>query len=230
MLYIIMHNSCEDGQTLIHWAESKNIPVCRVRLYAGDKLPVLCAKDRVALMGGWMSVGDIAEYPWLVAEKEWLSRVLEAEIPVLGICLGAQLLTEVLGGDVVRGGAPEIGFIRIVQDPSQTDDTLLRGLPEEFMAFQWHNDECRLPAGMRPLASSASCGCQAFRAGERSLGIQFHLDYYEEKIRYNLANFYPAVPAEKGTIQPYAEIIDNIRFIDRTGEYLRTVLEEIWLD
>ena len=111
MLYVVMHSSCEDGQTLLEWAEEENMPACRVRLYAGEELPVLATGDRVVLMGGWMSVTEVEEYPWLLLEKEWLAGVLaEDKIPVLGICLGAQLMTEVLGGTVVVKGRRRSGL------------------------------------------------------------------------------------------------------------------------
>src|SRR5262249_31930304 len=103
--------------------------------------------------------------------------------PVLGICLGSQLLAAALGAEVAPAGHKEIGFYRVRLLPAAREDGLLSGAPESFVAFHWHGDAFALPSGAVPLASTTLTPVQAFRSGARAWGIQFHLEVDEEVLR-----------------------------------------------
>ena len=142
-----------------------------VEATAGDPLPPHEEVDGVVSMGGPMGAGDVEEHPALAAEREWLAGAVERQIPVLGICLGAQLLAMALGAGVRRGERPEIGFAGVeVKDP---DDPILGGLAPEATVLHWHADVFDLPEGARSLASSAATEHQAFRLGN-AWGVLFH--------------------------------------------------------
>jgi GMP synthase (glutamine-hydrolysing) len=138
---------------------------------AGQPLP---SHDEVAgavFMGGPMNADEVERFPALAAEREWLAEAVERGMPVLGICLGAQLLARALGTEVRPGEAPEIGFAPVeVTDP---DDPLLGGLAPRAEVLHWHGDVFDLPAGAQHLASSERTACQAFRAGN-AWGVLFH--------------------------------------------------------
>lgn len=138
---------------------------------AGQPLP---SHDEVAgavFMGGPMNVDEVERHPALAAEHEWLAEAVERGMPVLGICLGAQLLARALGAEVRSGEAPEIGFAPVeVSDP---DDPLLGGLAPRTEVLHWHGDVFDLPPGAEQLASSDRTDCQAFRAGN-AWGVLFH--------------------------------------------------------
>jgi GMP synthase (glutamine-hydrolysing) len=142
-----------------------------VKPLAGHALP---GHDEVAgalVMGGPMNVDEVERFPALAAEREWLAAAVERGMPVLGICLGAQLLARALGAEVRAGEAPEIGFAPVeVSDP---DDPLLGGLAPRTDVLHWHGDVFGLPAGAQHLASSERTECQAFRAGN-AWGVLFH--------------------------------------------------------
>jgi GMP synthase (glutamine-hydrolysing) len=142
-----------------------------VKPLAGQVLP---AHDEVAgaiFMGGPMNVDEVKRYPALAAEREWLAEAVERGLPVLGICLGAQLLARALGAEVRAGEEPEIGFAPVeVTDP---DDPLLGGLAPRTEVLHWHSDVFDLPPGAKHLASSERTACQAFRAGN-AWGVLFH--------------------------------------------------------
>lgn len=142
-----------------------------VKPLAGQPLP---AHDEVAgavFMGGPMNVDEVERFPALATEREWLAEAVERGMPVLGICLGAQLLARALGAEVRPGAAPEIGFAPVeVTDP---DDPVLGGLAPRTEVLHWHGDVFDLPDGARHLASSERTACQAFRAGN-AWGVLFH--------------------------------------------------------
>jgi GMP synthase-like glutamine amidotransferase len=127
----------------------------------------------VISLGGPQNVDE--SHPWMERELAFLRRAHEAMLPVLGICLGCQLIAKALGGRVERMESPEVGMMPVkVTVPGQTD-TLMAGLPWTHMQFQSHG--CQVvepPAGASVLASSERCRVQVFRCGMRTVGIQFH--------------------------------------------------------
>jgi GMP synthase-like glutamine amidotransferase len=129
--------------------------------------------DGIVVFGGGMNVGDQERLPWLTGEIELLRDALAADLPVLAICLGAQLLAAAAGGEVHRIDPPEIGWLDVERLPAGDDDPVAGALPERFTAFQWHSYACRLPAGAVELARSPACP-QAFVLGGRAWGVQFH--------------------------------------------------------
>jgi GMP synthase-like glutamine amidotransferase len=129
--------------------------------------------EATLVFGGAMNVHEEEANPWLVEEKALLRKLLATEVPVLGVCLGAQLVADAAGGRVGRASEPEIGWHEV--ERSDTRDPVIGPLPERFLAFQWHSFEFELPPGATALARSPVC-LQAFRAGERTWGIQFHAE------------------------------------------------------
>ncbi len=167
--------------TLIHasWERShrirdafeEGVEVLEVEALAGDPLPSHDGISGVVAMGGPMGVDEVERYPALAAEREWLAEALRREMPILGICLGAQLLARALGAEVRPGERPEIGFAHIdVHDPT---DPIVGGLAPRADVLHWHGDVFDLPEGARSLASSAVTEHQAFRVGN-AWGVLFH--------------------------------------------------------
>lgn len=138
---------------------------------AAEPLPRHDEVDGVVAMGGPMNVDDHEGYPALATEREWLAEAVRRDMPVLGVCLGAQLLARALGAEVRPAERPEIGFATIeVSDPH---DPIVGALAPSTPVFQWHGDVFDLPEGARSLASSAQTECQAFRYGQ-AWGLLFH--------------------------------------------------------
>jgi GMP synthase (glutamine-hydrolysing) len=132
------------------------------------------------VMGGPMSVND--PLPWLRQEERYLVQAISSGVPVLGICLGAQLLAKSLGSRVYPMGHKEIGWYSIRFTEAAAADPLFEGLPREEIVFEWHGDTFDLPAGAEKLAESDLCGNQAFRCGTNLYGLQFHPEVTPEII------------------------------------------------
>ncbi len=131
--------------------------------------------DGLIVLGGPMMVTDRHRLPHLNTEIAALKSALVADMPVLGICLGAQLLAHTLGAQVAALKQPEIGWYPLQPTAHAAADPVLKGLTDPAPIFQWHGQGFSLPPGAQHLASSAQCPCQAFRLG-RAYGFQFHLE------------------------------------------------------
>jgi len=151
--------------------------------------PSLDGYDGVMVFGGAMNVDQEERHHWLRPEKELLREVLDRGLPLLGVCLGSQLLAEAAGAEPRRAREPEIGWHELELLPEASDDPLLAGLPERLEAFSWHSYEAPLPPGAMPLACSPVC-LQAFRLdGQPAWGLQFHAEVTEETVRDWLADY-----------------------------------------
>ena len=149
----------------------------------GDPLPAPPGEfDAIAVFGGGMNVRDADRLPWMRAEIELLRDALQQHVPVLGVCLGAQLLASAAGAEVRRSLSPEIGWFDIARTAAGENDPLLGRLPARFLAYEWHSYSFALPARAVELARSAACP-QAFRLGERTWGVQFHPEVVPEIVR-----------------------------------------------
>lgn len=133
----------------------------------------------VITLGGGMHADQEESHPWLVEEKRLLRRAIELDVPVLGICLGAQLLAEAAGVSVRRSSVPEIGWYEVETTEYARTDPLLAPVAPRFRALEWHSYEFPLPSAAVPLAESATC-LQAYRLGHHAWGIQFHAEVTTE--------------------------------------------------
>jgi GMP synthase (glutamine-hydrolysing) len=169
-LLILIHASWERPHRIRH-AFGPAVVVHEVEALAGDPLPAHEEIDGVVAMGGPMNVDDLERHPELEAEREWLAEAVARRIPVLGICLGAQLLARALGAEVRPGERPEIGFAHV--DVHDSADPIVGHLAPRSDVLHWHGDVFDLPEGARSLASSAVTEHQAFRYGN-AWGVLFH--------------------------------------------------------
>ncbi len=130
----------------------------------------------LVVLGGPMNVDEHAQHPHLAVEVQLIGQAIEQGIPVLGICLGAQLIAKTLGAPVFANGAQEIGWHEVSPLPAAKEDPLFHDFGVGEKIFQWHRDAFALPAGAVPLATSQTCQHQAFRYGSSVYGFQFHLE------------------------------------------------------
>ncbi len=172
--HYLQHVPFEGLGSMESWLESAGYSITSTKLFESTSFPDLDEVDLVVAMGGPMSVNDEAEYPWLVPEKEFIRVAIEQGKPVLGVCLGAQLIASAMGAKVYKNAEKEIGWFP-VQGVSH-DSASLFSFPVSTKVFHWHGETFDLPSGARLLASSEGCVNQAFQLGACVIGLQFHLE------------------------------------------------------
>lgn len=145
-------------------------------------LPDPSAYAAIIALGGSQHVYAEQEYPYLIQEKAWLRTIVSRDIPYLGICLGGQLLADVLGGQVRQHIMTEIGFFDVQLTPQGQRDPLFNGLPGYQKVFHWHEDTFDLPASALLLATSTNTENQAFRHGQCAYGLQYHIELDEDTL------------------------------------------------
>ena len=133
------------------------------------------AYDAVIALGGEVDPDQDLDHPWLATERRQLEQLLRTRVPVLGVCLGAQLLAQAAGGTAGRTPNPEIGWCEVRAGDAAADDPLIGPLRPRFAALEWHGFEFSLPPRAKALAHSDDC-LQAFRLGGAAWGIQFHAE------------------------------------------------------
>jgi len=177
---VLQHINIEHPGIFLDFMKKDKIHIDTVELDEGEKIPKLDSYDAMIVMGGPMDTWQEEAHPWLKAEKEEIHKFVSVmKKPFLGLCLGAQLLSEVVGGKVRKMKTPEIG----VMDISITNtSSIFSGMNKNLKVLQWHSYEvCDLPQSTNLLASSPLCGVQAFSFGN-SFGLQFHVEQTNETV------------------------------------------------
>ncbi len=166
--------------------------------------PSLEGHDGLVILGGPMHVSETEQHPHLLYEIKMIEEAIRKDLPILGICLGAQLIAKTLGAKVQINQEREIGWHRLELKKEATEDAVLRHFKNKENVFQWHRDTFDIPKGAVHLASSAICENQAFRYGEKVYGFQFHLEVDEMMIERWLKVPYhqEALEAVKAKVSP----------------------------
>jgi len=211
-IHILQHVPFEGPGSIENWAISNGHTITTTRLYAGDQLPTLDRFEMLVIMGGPMSVHDDFEHVWIKAEKWFIRQVIDAGTPILGICLGAQLIATVLGADVAPGEHKEIGWFPIILDNEFADSDFGQHLPRQVSVFHWHGETFTLPSGAKRIASSEACENQGFIYEDRIVALQFHLETTQLTAESIIANSREEL-VEAPYIQSEEEMLsDPLRF------------------
>jgi len=186
-------------------------------LFAGEKVPQeedLLAFDGVVIMGGPMSANDAEKLEFIRDELAMIPQALELKIPLLGVCLGSQLIAKALKGKVSPGKQKEIGWYPMQLTPSADKDKVLGGLGSPVFIFQWHGETFELPSGAVHLAKSSLYPHQAFRYTDRVYGLQFHCEMTDSMIREWV---------EKGQSEIEDAGLNAVKILEDTPKYLPTL-------
>ncbi len=212
MILFIKHIDIEGPGTLGEYFQRKGKPFDTIDLGEGEKLPAsLDRYDAIVSLGGPMNVYEEDKYPFLKDEDVLIKKVLQAQIPFLGICLGSQLLAKASGARVKKSPRQEIGFFDIELSHQGQDDPLFKNLGNTVHVFQWHEDMFEIPSSGQLLASSKECPHQVLKVGKNAYGLQFHVEITDKSIEEWSKEYLksgPAVPFQKqmgGMLKHYQE-------------------------
>lgn len=205
-IHSLQHVPFEDIGSMTDDFRTRNFPVTTTHWYRGDGAPDLGSFDALIVMGGPMGIYDEAIHPWLAEEKILIKEAIAAGKIVLGICLGAQLIADVLGGKVTRNAHKEIGWLPIAINADAATHPIAQVFARNPNVFHWHGDTFALPPGAVHLASSEGCANQAYAYRDQVFGFQFHLE---------------TTPASaRALIEHCAEDIDGSRYTQSAQEIL----------
>lgn len=187
---VVQHEEPE-GPALVGAALARaGVAIDVVRIDLGRPLPVDLARRRgLVILGGPMSASSDDGFPTRGAEVALAVDAIERGVPMLGICLGAQVLAVAAGSTIRPAEHPEIGWGTVRVEPGASGDPLFDGITGELAVLHWHEDTFDLPAGAVHLASSNACPSQAFRAGPSAWGLQFHLEVDRAAVERFVASF-----------------------------------------
>lgn len=205
---IFRHSVTEGPGYFATYLHAKNIPWQIVRLDAGEPVPTdLSAWSGIVLMGGPMSVNDAV--PWIPEVLAAINKAVDADIPVLGHCLGGQLMSKALGGTVTRNAVKEIGWGPVaVEDNAHARRWF--GTTREFLSFHWHGETFTIPQGAERLATSPFCANQAFAVGKH-LGLQCHVEMTPGLVRAWCEDWGKEVTAKAGpSVQTPAQMEERL--------------------
>lgn len=221
-IHYLQHVAFEDLGCIAEWAFKNGHQLTSTKFFEHSHLPMLPDFDLLIVLGGSMSIYDEDDYPWLKVEKAFIKNAINAGKKVLGICLGAQLIADVLDAKVFPNTEKEIGWFQIQKGNSKTN--ILRDFPTEFTVLHWHGDTFEIPVNAIKLFSSEACKNQGFLLGNNILGLQFHFEVTEKSLHLMIENGMLEFIAGK-YVQTKETILSNSNFIIENNKRMFQLLD-----
>ena len=213
---VLQHIGCEDLGTIEQAMIHRGISYRYVRLFDGDPLPEdIKNYSGLIILGGPMNVYEEDVYPYLKDEDILIKEAVKRRIPVLGICLGGQLIAKATGAKVNKGTKKEIGWYDLLLTPGGKADKVFKNSPERLTVFQWHGDTFDIPSDATLLAGSVLFPNQAFRIGDNIYGLQFHLEVTQKMISRWINEYKDELSS--------LDYIDPEKIIKDTDKYIKTL-------
>lgn len=223
----LQHHPEEGPGYVEDWALENGRTVEIAPVYKNGRLPAVSEFDWLVVLGGPMSVYEENEHPWLAKEKALIVQAIEHHKPVVGICLGAQLIAAALGARVYPHGCREIGWFPVTLTEKARASFYFDFLPRSFSVFHWHQDTFDLPDGAFRIASSEACLNQGFQVGDRVLGFQFHMEMTAAMLDGAGLVRDLRKAGEGRHIQPYVEMVKQRRNCGVLHYYLKEILDRM---
>ncbi|MCZ7358182.1 MAG: type 1 glutamine amidotransferase [Candidatus Methanoperedens sp.] len=224
-IHSLEHEPFEGLANVEVWAKNRGHGISRTLLFNNEELPDMSDFDWLVILGGSMNIYEEEKYPWLREEKNFIAEAIANKKIVLGVCLGSQLIADVLGGRVSKNRFKEIGWFPVSLAGEAKNSPIFSTFPSTFTAFHWHGDAFRIPPGAARMAESEGCANQAFEYG-RVIGLQFHLEYSVESIDLMLQNCEDEI-VEGKYIQKPEEIISQYNNVREINKLLILLLDNI---
>ncbi|AAM06339.1 type 1 glutamine amidotransferase [Methanosarcina acetivorans] len=226
-IHCIQHVNFETPGTITEWIAQKNHFLSTTHLYENESFPKIETFDLLIVMGGPMNIYEYEKYTWLREEKAFLEKAITGGKAVLGICLGAQLLADVLKAEVFKNNYKEIGWFPVSAERAEKAEIpLLEGIPEDFPAFHWHGDTFSLPGGAKRLFENEACKNQGFIYENRVIGLQFHLEMSNQTIKNVIENCRDEL-IEGKYIQKEDEMLNRTDFLKESRKLTFRLLDNL---
>jgi len=222
-IHYLQHVTFEGLASIENWAIEQKHSLSATRFFAGEQLPKMQDIDCLIVMGGPMNIYETEKYFWLTEEKRFIEHAIKSGKTVIGICLGAQLIADVLGAKVTQNECKEIGWLPVeLTNASEA----LHSLPQQFNALHWHGDTFNLPRGAVHLAKSDGCENQAFVYEEKVLSLQFHLEATPESTQQIIKNCGDEL-VEGKYIQTAAAILGKHDYFTQSNQMMWRILDNL---
>jgi GMP synthase-like glutamine amidotransferase len=225
-IHFLQHVAFEGPGSIAHWAKTRGHFLSVTHLYREAALPPQDAFDCLVVMGGPMNIYEYDAHPWLTGEKRFIAHALKNRKTILGICLGAQLLADVLGQKVYAGRHREIGWFPVTKTKAACQARTADFMPDTAEVFHWHGDTFDIPAGALHLAESEACPSQGFIYDQQVIGLQFHLETTRTSARQLIENCGEEL-APDTFIQSPAEMLADERRFNTINGLMASLLESL---
>jgi len=228
LILIFRHIACEGPGYLGDYLTSRDIPFHIVCVDQGEEVPEdPTAFSGFVLMGGPMSVND--PDPWIEKELRLIRMAHQENIPVLGHCLGGQLISKALGGKIISNPVTEMGWHPVSGHENTCSQEWLKDLPEQFEVFHWHGETFSLPDGAAPLLQSKFCKNQAFVIG-KSLALQCHVEMKINMVQEWVEFYESKLPEPSSSVQSREQMLENLEERIQNSKAIADVLYAKWLE
>ena len=224
-VHCLQHVPFEGLGCIENWIQEHGHSLSYTTLYHNPTFPDLDTIDALIILGGPMSIHDEATFPWLKDEKVFVKSAIEQHKKIIGICLGAQLISNVLGGKVTDNEQKEIGWFPVSILDSNAE--ILEGFPKSFAVFHWHGETFSIPENAVRLMESEACANQAFLYNNQVLGLQFHLEVTDETMKAMAFNEQSEL-VKDNYVQSYDEIVNNTMDIQENNELMFRLLNYLF--
>jgi len=224
-IHYLQHVPFEGLAHIETWLQSKNMIPSRTALYQNEALPDQGDFECLIIMGGPMGVQDEKKYPWIKEEKIFIEQSIRNQKTVIGICLGAQLIADVLGARVYRNSFKEIGWFPVRKRKESKGTIMDALLQNEFHAFHWHGDTFDIPRGADHFAESEACPNQGFIYERHVVALQFHFESTKDSIEQLILNCGHELNEKAAYIQDAGKIRKAFHYIPDCNRLMDRLLE-----
>lgn len=226
-LHYLQHVPFENPGSILIWAKENGHIITNTQLYKDGLLPEQQAFDWLVVMGGPMNIYEYEKYPWLADEKAFIRESISAGKVIIGLCLGGQLIADVIGGKVTQNPYKEIGWFPIQMSEEARSSPLFSFFPKEPIVFQWHGDTFSvLPEAAKCIAESHACKHQAFIYKKRVFGFQYHLENTLEIIEGLVENCRGEMVPDV-YVQTPEELLAHPEYIQQDNEWMNIFLTQL---
>lgn len=227
-LHYFQHEPFEGLGVIEDWAKVKGFDITRTCFWKEDcKIPEIEEIDWLIVMGGPMSANDEDKLPWLMPEKEFIKKAIEAKKKVLGICLGAQMIAKALGAKVSRNEEKEIGWMPVSITEEAMLNPLFSGIRETMYVLHWHGETFSMPEKAIHAAFSAACVNQAFVFDNRVVGLQFHFEMKKENVEDIIEACMEEINEGGKYVQSVKQLNEGMGFIEENNRMMFMLLDNM---